>query len=74
MIEIQLTDAEIGELLDICRTAMLDADLGIQQSHDIDEVSAYREHKNNISKWITRFKKLEEKLKKQPETGERREE
>jgi cob(I)alamin adenosyltransferase len=53
----ELSDKDIQELLTILNIALYDAGAAIQQSHDMDEVKAIKEHQTTIRKWITRFSK-----------------
>lgn len=50
-----LTQQEIGELLELLNVAFYDADALKRQSRDHDEVQAYREHQAKLRTWITRL-------------------
>jgi len=52
-----LNDEDIRELLLILNIALYDADVAIGQSHDLEEVQAYKEHQATIRKWIAQFSK-----------------
>ena len=49
---------ELNELLAVLNIALYDADVAIDQSHDTQEVEAYRQHKQTVRKWIHRFSQL----------------
>ncbi len=58
MQEILFSDAELDELILILQMSDYDADIAIDQSHDIEEIDALREHKKTVMKWLNRFQQI----------------
>ncbi len=58
MKEIIFTNEELNELLTVLNVALEDANTAVRLSHDTDELDAYKEHRQNIRKWIRRFSAL----------------
>ncbi len=58
MPEIIFSNEELNELLIVLNVALEDANTAVRLSHDTDELNAYKEHRQNIRKWITRFSRL----------------
>jgi hypothetical protein len=58
MKEILISDSELEELVLILQMSLYDADVAINQSHDIEEIDALRKHKKTVNKWLDRFLQL----------------
>ena len=58
MPEITFTNEELNELLVVLNVALHDTTEMIRLSHDTEEIDAYKEHQQNIRKWIRRFSAL----------------
>jgi len=55
MAEMNLSNEEIRELLIVLNVALYDTEALIGQSHDLEEVNAYQEHREIVRKWIHRL-------------------
>lgn len=65
MQETPFSDSALDELILIMQMSLYDADVAINQSHDVEEVQALREHKKAVQKWIKHFQQLKAKQHKQ---------
>lgn len=50
-----LTNEEINELIVLLSTATHDASTMIRQSHDREEIAAYRSYQKDIARWLGRL-------------------
>ncbi len=50
-----LSNEDIRELLVILNVALYDTQALMDQSHDTQEIDAYKEHRESIRKWIHRL-------------------
>jgi len=55
MAGIVFSESELDELILILQMSSYDADVAIEQSHDIEEIAALRMHKQTVMKWLRRF-------------------
>ena len=55
MPELTLTQEDINELLVVLNVALYDAQALQRQSHDAEEVQAYKDHQASVRKWIHRL-------------------
>lgn len=56
--EIIFSNEELNELLVVLNVALEDANTASHRSRDMQEIDAYKQHKQLIRKWIHRFSAL----------------
>ncbi len=54
-----MNEQDKTELLELLNVALYDADALIGQSHNTDEIAAYKEHRAKLRKWIHRLSQEE---------------
>lgn len=63
--ELRFSAGDLDELILIMQMSSYDADVAINQSHDIEEIDALRMHKRTVHKWLTRFEQIKAERHKQ---------
>ena len=56
--KIFITTSELDELILIMQVSSQEIQTAIDQSHDIEEIDAYRMHRRIVQEWLKRFEQL----------------
>jgi hypothetical protein len=52
------SDRELDELIGIMQVSLQEIQTAIDQSHDTEEIDAYRLHRRAVQKWLKLFQQL----------------